>query len=121
MSPTSDEPTSDSGGARLRAKARVGTPRIRPEVSDALGGLEQSLVDVATWERLQPSPLDPDPTDADPGDGDVDVDDPEVDDDVDEVDDDHEMPPIPLVPPPPGAPGSTSLRRASSARVPAGR
>jgi hypothetical protein len=34
---------------------------VRPEVADALGGLEQSLVDVATWERLQPSPVPPPP------------------------------------------------------------
>jgi hypothetical protein len=34
---------------------------VRPEVADALGGLEQSLVDVATLQRLQASPVPPPP------------------------------------------------------------
>jgi hypothetical protein len=44
----------------VRARART-SPRVRPEVADALGGLEQSLVDVATLQRLQASPVPPPP------------------------------------------------------------
>lgn len=101
MSPTSDDRTPPSRGARLRAKARVGAPRIRPEVAAALGDLERSLVDVATWERLQPSPV----TGAE-----VEVEEPLVADD--EGDDDEvpeaqiQIPLVPDIPPPPGAPGA---------------
>lgn len=98
MSPTSDDPTPGTGGARIRAKARV-NPRVRPEVADALGGLERSLVDVATWERLQPSPI------PEAGEEPLDGDDQGDDDDLPELVDD-----IPVVlddgiPPPPGADG----------------
>jgi hypothetical protein len=43
----------DSGkGPRIRARARGGTSGIRPEVADALGGLERSLSEVAKWEQM---------------------------------------------------------------------
>ena len=47
------KPPQDPGsGPRIRARARGGTSNIRPEVADALGGVERSLSEVARWEQM---------------------------------------------------------------------
>ena len=46
-------PPQDPGsGPRIRARARGGSSSIRPEVADALGGVERSLSEVARWEQM---------------------------------------------------------------------
>jgi hypothetical protein len=47
------KPPQDPGsGPRIRARARGGSSSIRPEVVDALGGVERSLSEVAKWEQM---------------------------------------------------------------------
>ncbi len=45
-------PPEPGKGPRIRARARGGTSGIRPEVADALGGVERSLSEVAKWEQM---------------------------------------------------------------------